>query len=89
MSMHEPAVQSKTNNVSESDSEKTGDSKVIDKDKIGNIYWVGADLALLFDAVLRNENRGQLTERFKQANHHLKILGIEKERTERRSEAAH
>lgn len=50
---------------------------VIDKSKIGDIYWVGADAMNGYDVLLRGGNRDQITHMLRQVNFHMKQTGMQ------------
>jgi len=48
----------------------------IDPSKVGNLFWLGSDLMFAFDTLLRGGDRGAIANIFRQANHHMKMLGL-------------
>jgi hypothetical protein len=52
-------------------------SSRIDKTKPANLFWLGNDLMELFDALLRGGDRNTIVLMLRQANHHLKSVGLD------------
>ncbi len=53
-----------------------GPPPAIAMEKIGNIYWLGSDLVNAVDVLLRNGNRDAIAHILRQANHHMKVIGL-------------
>jgi len=41
-----------------------------------NVFWVGSDLVYLFDLLQHGGPRARIVELYRQANHHMKMLGL-------------
>jgi hypothetical protein len=54
----------------------TANDEKIDKTKVGDIYWVGADAMNAYDVLLRGGSRNDIVHMFRQVNHHLKQVGL-------------
>lgn len=57
--------------------EEQGLSSSIDQAKPANLFWLGNDLMELFDALVRGADRDKIVYMLRQANHHLKSVGLD------------
>ena len=61
----------------------------LENDKIGNIYWLGADLVLVMAAILSGGSRSYIQHGFRQIFHHLESVKLGEKDLEDRLKIIH